>query len=243
MNVTKTLWIVVLTAALLPAVAVAEAPGWGYLAQAFMVSRVLDGGSLAGYYGAAAVNVFEATANGRCRPELYDLTHRQYELLWNARTSAPISIDYGLGFATQNDDWGTNSTALKESITGGLGKGYLVAKAELLAQSLPLADFGVDLPEAQAEELYLAFVSLAVEERLARSRAYLGAVLHQAARRRTARFPSMLVDAYATAVSGNCGLDLGLATSFIEDQERAFRNALASYGSTILRGGRGAFRT
>lgn len=245
MNGSKPVWLGLLALALLsPVSALAEADGWGFLAQAFVVEKISasrGGGSLAGYYGAAGVNVFSTTSSAWCREQLFDATHRQFQTFWEARTSAPISFDYGLGLASQNNIWGTNATALNPSQNDGVGLGYILEKALLLSQDLPLADFGIDLPADQEAELYQDFISLAVESRLAGSRRQLGAVLARAAQHRTERFPSMLVDAYAGGIAESCGTDTAQVAKMMERQEKAFRRTVQGYGEQVFRTGRKGF--
>jgi hypothetical protein len=244
MNGYKALRLLLLGAALSPVAAVAG--GWGFLAQALMVediSSTRNGGSLAAYYGAVGVNVFSTTSSAWCRTGLYDATHTQYLAFWDARTSAPTSFGYGFGFVAQNDTWGTNSTAMTESLTSTTGQGYVVGKAATLAEELPLADFGVNIPDTQATELYQAFITLAIEQRLAKSRRHLGAVLAQAARRRTERFPAMLVDAYAETIAGSCGTDTAQVAKQIERQEKAFRRHVQTYGSLVFSRGKEGFNS
>jgi hypothetical protein len=206
------------------------------------INTIRGTGGPAGYYGAAGVNVFEATSNPWCRSQLYDVTHKQYSLFWDAKSNSSQGFAYALGLVGQNDTWGTNSTALTKGLIFGQEQGYVVAKAVLLAEDLPLSSFGVNLPESQATELYQDFISLAVEGLFARSRPHLGAILAHSARRRTDRFPSMLVDAYAKPIAGSCGTDAEFTATMIERQEKSYRRTVYNYGRFVHAGGRAGFK-
>ena len=242
MNGLNVLKLGLLLGALFPAVVGAK--GWGPLAQLYVAGRIAsnwNGGSLAAYYGAVGVDVFSTATNPWCQDELHFFTHTEYLRFWNAQGSAPISFDYALGLAAQNNVWGTDSTAVTDGLIFGQGVGYIKAKAELLAEDRPLEELGVDLPDAQATEVYQSIISFAVDSQLARSRRYLGAVLANSARRRSSRFPSMLVDAYAATAASVCGTDTAQVAKLIKRQEKAYRRYMMRFGRLVRARGENAF--
>lgn len=171
--------------------------------------------------------------------------------VWNA-ASTTVEKALAYGFVSHNEVWGADSTAHISGLTFGQDMGYINAKAMILLDT-PLdptqlydpvlnPKFGElfgSIGMTPEQQLMIAHViaeyalDIMLRNHVDHS---LGQKVKLAARFRSPKFPSLLVEAYAADYVTNCpGINLPTAAYVITTAEAEYRRNMISYGQTISR--------
>jgi hypothetical protein len=165
---------------------------------------------------------------------LYAVTHNEFMQLWE-EADGSLQHATAFGFVSHNDQWGADATAHHAGRTFGREQGYVIAKAEQIAQIASLSkDFGIPIPDLVAFELYHNFVESAVDILLAQHERTLGAKMASAALSRTPLLPLLLVQTYAPGFVNTFALPYREAVRVILAAEFGFRRTTVLYGQALM---------
>lgn len=151
-------------------------------------------------YGGVAADTFNFLFDN---PELMNVlataTHVDAEAIWAFSGNQP-EREFAFGFASHNEMWGADMTSHQYGLTFGgpqFGKGYIIAKADLLlAGGLGEAFTSMGLPGEAAELMAHILVENAIDLMLVEQSPELGAKLSRAALHRNQLFPKLLARTY-----------------------------------------------
>jgi hypothetical protein len=187
-------------------------------------------------YGSVAPDIFNYLFT---RPDylgyLADQTHVVFTNLWKVSNRGPgKSLAYG--FASHNGLWGADSTAHNSGLTFGQGKGYVIARAAMLADILSqaLQDAGLSLPYDVILEISHELVEDGIDVLVKTLDPAIGQKLSSSALSRTSNFPVLLAKAYAKDFSKLAGISHPDASRFIITAEKEFRQRIVFYGQALM---------
>jgi hypothetical protein len=165
---------------------------------------------------------------------LYAQTHMNFLHVWYDAESRPAKA-LAFGFVSHNDVWGADFTAHHSGITSGQGKGYIIAKAEILKvilESIP--DYAaLNIPDAVSMEIAHNLVESAVDILMKHVDPRIGQKMIAAALPPHPNMPLLLVKAYAGDLAGFAGIREHEAAKFIVASEKQFRKITILYGQAL----------
>jgi len=208
---------------------VGTAYGWAWGTHAFVVKNLgLDRlpAESNEIYGSVAADTFNFLFD---YPQLMEIlataTHTDAEAVWALADNQP-EREFAYGFTSHNEMWGADLTAHQYGLTfgGDYGKGYVIAKADiLLAGGLGAAFADLGLPTEGAELMAHILVENSIDLLLAQQHPELGEELSRAALFRNQLFPKLLVQAYGDLAPG----------ALIFSVEEGFRVNIIAYGQML----------
>jgi hypothetical protein len=166
---------------------------------------------------------------------LYVKTHYDFMKFWNEAHNLPEKA-LGLGFVSHNNLWGADYTAHTSGLTFGQGKGYVIAKAELLAvilNSVPEYHM-LGIPEAITMEIAHTLVEDAVDILIKNVDPHIGQKMIAAVITPHPNFLLLLQKAYSQDLSSFAGITMAEAGAFIKASETQFRTTTALYGLALM---------
>lgn len=211
---------------------------WGSAVHAYIGDQLAARGGLLNeneVYGSMAPDLFNFRFD---KPEyrefLYAQTHENFQKVVDEAKSQP-AMALALGFLSHNDVWGADSTAHHSGITFGLGKGYVIAKAEILLSYLNSIQEYVDLeiPVPVGMEIAHQLVEDAVDILMKRVDSKIGEKMIAAALSPHPNMPLLVVNAYAGDLASYAGISEREAAKFIVSSDRQFRNVSILYGQAL----------
>jgi hypothetical protein len=216
-----------------------DASAWGSGAHAWIADELgkrLPFANLNEIYGINAPDAFNYFfENPTVRGFLYEKTHEDFLPVWR-RADDRLSKAAAFGFVAHNGKWGADRTAHLDGLTYGQGKGYVIAKAEALMQSLPLSVItqgAIQLPAGVELELHHTFVESAVDLLVGQYDRALGTKLAVAALTRTAELPRLMAEVYAPHLVATIGMSRTTAERLIVANEAGFRKTMVLYGTML----------
>jgi hypothetical protein len=212
---------------------------WGSATHAYIDDHLgLRGpGNLRELYGGMAPDIFNYVfSNPTQQAYLYSQTHAvSFLKVWNGARCLPEK-PYAFGFVSHNDLWGADFTAHHNGQFFGQGKGYVIAKAEmlqgplnLLLQSLGLLNVPGEVTAVIAENL----VENAVDILVKRKDPLIGVKVSSSALLRGPDFPLLLVKAFAGGFSTDLHISYAQAARLITSNEMEFRKMMILYGQAL----------
>ena len=176
----------------------ATAYPWGYATHAHIADRLnrpANGENWDAIYAAMAPDMFNAWFDFELQTILVLATHEGFDNVWNAaQTDAGKRLAYG--FISHNDLWGADFTAHHNGRTQGARIGYVVAKAQQLADMEDGPLFLLGFPEELRIELCHYIVEFEVDILMKRLDPAIGYKIMLAAENRNNEFPGLLAAAY-----------------------------------------------
>lgn len=186
-------------------------------------------------YGGMGADLFNFMfGNPKLGLYLYGQTHTEFLKVWDsARLSTGKALAFG--FVSHNDLWGADMTAHHHGLTFGQGKGYVIAKAELLKEALKLnPEFAkLNLPDPVVMEIAHNFVEYGTDILLKRIDPLIGEQIIISTLTRSPEFPLLLVKAYGEGVASAASISRLEAAGLITATEMEFRKTMLAYGQAL----------
>lgn len=186
-------------------------------------------------YGGMGMDVFNFLfANPAAGAYLYSETHTDFMKVWEA-AKRPGGTALAFGFVSHNDVWGADVTAHHNGLTFGQGKGYVIAKAEILKDMLTQdpAFVALNLPDPVIREIAHNFIEYGTDILLKRIDPRIGEKLIISAIARSPEFPYLLAKAYGEGLATVAGMSQLEASRFIIATEMEFRKTIIGYGQAL----------
>lgn len=215
-----------------------EAFSWGFATHAYIddhLGKTKKNQNADEIYGSVAPDAFNYLFD---RPDYLGFlayqTHAEVTKLWNVSNQG-LGKSLAYGFANHNEIWGADSTAHTSGLTSGQGKGYVIAKAILLADILKqvLEYNALCLPDPVTLEISHELVEDGIDILVKSIDPSIGQKLSSSALSRTSNFPVLLVKAYARDFSQFAGISYQNASKFIIAAEKEFRQRIVFYGQAL----------
>jgi hypothetical protein len=184
-------------------------------------------------YGSGATDLFNRTFTSpyvEYAAYLHETTADNVLKAWQMAASREEKA-FAYGFVGHNNAWGMDATAHVSGITSGRGKGYVIAKAQVLAVMLKpvLADAGLNLPDAVVVDVCHYLVESGVDLLVRALDPAIGNKLMAAAYLRSDQVPALLINAYAMDFAALAGGQQN-AAQIIATAEGMFRAYTMGYG-------------
>jgi hypothetical protein len=215
-----------------------EAFAWGFATHAYIndhLGKTKKNQNADEIYGGVAPDTFNYLFT---HPDylgfLSDQTHAEFTKLWNV-SSQGLGKSLAYGFSSHNDVWGADSTAHHSGLTSGQGVGYVIAKANLLAEILKQVPeyAALGLPDEVTLEISHELVEDGIDLLIKGIDPSIGKKLSSSALSRTSNFPVLLARAYAKDFSQFAGIRHQDAAKFIIAAEKEFRQRIVFYGQAL----------
>jgi hypothetical protein len=211
---------------------------WGSAVHAYIDGKLATKGKLLNgnqVYGATAPDVFNFRFDQPAYMGfLYAQTHINFLKVWYEAESRPAKA-LAFGFVSHNDVWGADFTAHHSGITFGQGKGYIIAKAEILKGILDsIPEYAaLNIPDIVGMEIAHNLVEDGVDILMKHVDPHIGQKLIGAALPPHPNMPLLLVKAYAEDLAGYAGIKQIEAAKFIASSDRQFKNITLLYGHAL----------
>lgn len=211
---------------------------WGSAVHAYIDGKLATKGKLLNgnqVYGAMAPDVFNFRFDQPAYMGfLYAQTHTNFLKVWYEAESRPAKA-LAFGFVSHNDVWGADFTAHHSGITFGQGKGYIIAKAEILKGILDsIPEYAaLNIPDTVGMEIAHNLVEDGVDILMKHVDSHIGQKLIGAALPPHPNMPLLLVKAYAEDLAGYAGIRQLEAAKFIASSDRQFKNITILYGQAL----------
>jgi hypothetical protein len=183
-------------------------------------------------YGSTAPDMFQAHFTP-VWAQLQALVHEQDTAalleVWDAASTRQQRV-FAIGMLAHGNGWGADQTAHWRARTTAHDRGYIIAKAQVLAPQLAplLAASGIILPDDVLLLVCHILVEQAVDLQLVADDPTIAPELFQAASARDASVPDLLVEAWALPFAAIVG-DEAAAAAFVVAAEAQFRWDTAAY--------------
>jgi hypothetical protein len=216
----------------------ANLPAWGPGVHAYIADRI---GKKAGWknvdemYGAMAPDVINYMFYSPYLPEMYFATHFDFKRIWKA-AQTPRERALAYGFLTHNNAWAADYSAHTGSLSlEDHAKGYVIQKAELLAEILE-GDAGyasLGIPCEITLEICHNMIENSVELLMAQVERDLGKKVVLAVRGRSNAFPRLLARAYSPLFAEYFNNSGKQAAEALVSAETVFRQIVTAQGYTL----------
>ena len=217
---------------------------WGSATHAYVDDHLgLRGpGNLKELYGGMAPDIFNYLFDNLNQQQyLYSQTHGNFLTqaetflkVWKAARWLPEKPG-AYGFVSHNDLWGADFTAHHNSQLFRQGKGYVIAKAEILLLEPPVSQILQSLGLSRELSLAIAenLVENGVDILVKRKDPSIGLKVSASALLRGPDFPLLLVKAYAGGFAADLHISQSQAARLITSNEMEFRKTMILYGQAL----------
>ncbi len=188
-------------------------------------------------YGSYMIDIFN---NNFSMPYVYfsvylhDPQQANFMKLWDLAEPLDRGADkaFAYGFVSHNNSWGMDSTAHISGITYGRGTGYVIAKAQILAEMIrpSFEQAGLFLSDDVLHSIAHYLVEAGVDLLVRSLDPAIGSKIMAAAYTRSNDVPGMFVDAYAGDLAALAGLPRDTVAQMIVASEGTSRAYLLGYG-------------
>ncbi len=211
---------------------------WGSATHAYIDDHLgLRGpGNLRELYGGTAPDIFnQLFGNPIQQAYLYSQTHAvSFLKIWNEARCLPEK-PYAYGFVSHNDLWGADFTAHHSGQFFGQGKGYVIAKAEMLQGPLNdlLQSLGLHVPGDVTLVIAENLVENGIDILIKRKDPLIGVKVSSSALHRGPDFPLLLVKPFAGGFAVDLHISHAQAARLITSNEMVFRKTMILYGQAL----------